>query len=237
MTTQDAATQNATGANALLEPMHKQVNEDVKPFRAMDHAIDPAFLNRWSPRAFSPEPIDDETLMSTLEAARWAASSYNEQPWRFLIARNEEDRKKFLAFLAPPNQAWAASAPVLLLVVSKKTFSHNGTPNSVYQYDAGTCSGYIALQATLNGLIVHGMAGFDRDMARASLGIPSDFDPLAVYAIGRHGDKSLLPAQAQEMEAPSGRRPLAETVMEGGFSASDESAAEADTVNIPAVNK
>ena len=224
------------GANALLEPMHREVNDDVKPFRAMDHAIDPAFLNRWSPRAFSPQPIDDEVLMSILEAARWAASSYNEQPWRFLIARGEEDRKRFVEFLAPPNQAWAASAPVLLLVATKKTFSHNDKPNLTSEYDAGTCSGYMALQATLNGLVVHGMVGFDRDMARAALQIPGDFDPIAVYAIGRHGDKSQLPAEAQEREMPSGRRPLSESVMEGRFSMPKEVAAEKDTDNAATVN-
>lgn len=212
-----------------LQKLHSEVSDEVKPHRRADHDIDPLFLNRWSPRAFSPEPIDDDVLMRVFETARWAASSYNEQPWRFIIARSEEDRKRFLDFLMPANQVWAKNAPVLALFVSKKTFSHNGAPNSVYQFDAGTASGYLSLGAAQNGLIAHGMAGFDRDMARAALGIPTDFDPLAVFALGRHGDKSQLPPDVREREVPSDRRPVAESIMEGRFRADDEAQAEAGT--------
>lgn len=197
--------------------MQDELDPEVQPARHAEHAIDAAFLNRWSPRAFSPEPIDDETLMSLFEAARWAASSFNEQPWRFLLARSEEDRARFLEFLAPPNQAWAKNAPVLVLIVSKQTFSHNGQPNAMYPFDAGTSSGYMTLQAALNGLIAHGMAGFDRDKARAALHIPADFDPMAIFAVGKHGDKNALPPNLQEREVPSGRRPIQESILEGGF--------------------
>lgn len=207
------------------------VSPEVQPHRQADYPIDAAFLNRWSPRAFSPEPLDEETLMGVFEAARWAASSYNEQPWRFLLARSDEDRARFLDFLTPANQAWAKNAPVLVLIVSKKTFSHNDRPNVVYQFDAGTCSGYMTLQASLKGLIAHGMAGFDRDKARAALHIPEDFDPLAVFALGKHGDKSVLPPDVAARETPSGRRPIRESIMEGGFRPAVEEAAETDTRN------
>ena len=212
-----------------LQTMNGSLHEDVKPHRHADHAIDATFLNRWSPYAFSSESVDEEALMSALEAARWAASSYNEQPWRFLIARNEEDHQKFVDFLLPQNQVWAKSAPVLLLVIAKKTFSHNGKENVTHQYDAGTASGYLTFQLAQNGLHSHGMAGFDKDMARASLGIPSDFEPMAVYAIGHHGSTSQLPPEVQARDAASGRRPMKESVMEGRFIESKEERAEADT--------
>ena len=160
--------------------MQDIISPELQPYRQPDFSVDAAFVNRWSPRAFSPEPIPEETLMSVFEAARWAASSYNEQPWRFLLARTEADRAKFLDFLIPMNQEWAKNAPVLVLILSKKTFSQNGQPNGVNQFDAGTASGYLTLQASLNGLVSHGMAGFDRDKARAALGVPEDFDLIAV---------------------------------------------------------
>lgn len=208
-----------------------QINDDVKEIRHADYPIDAAFLNRWSPRAFSPEPIDDETLMRIFEHARWAASSFNEQPWRFVIARSEEDRARFLSFLAPANQEWAKTAPVLVLIVSKKNFSHNGKPNRVYQFDAGTASGYMSLGATLNGLYAHGMAGFDPEMSRAVFGIPEDFEPIAAFAIGKKGDPGSLPDEVRQREIPSGRRPVKDSIMEGRFVVEEERQAEAKTEN------
>ncbi|HEX8835030.1 MAG TPA: nitroreductase family protein [Abditibacteriaceae bacterium] len=211
--------------------MHNEVHADVADVRKADYPVDAAFLNRWSPRAYSPREVEEEKLMSVFEAARWAASSFNEQPWRFIIARSAEDRKRFVDFLAPPNQSWAKNAPVLVLVVSKKTFSHNGSPNKTYQFDAGAASAYLALGAQLNGLIAHGMAGFDADQARATTGLPTDFDPIAVFALGYHGDKSLLDEASAERELPSGRRPVSESIMEGHFVPAAEKAAEDDTEN------
>lgn len=213
------------------EALPEAVDDEVRAVRQADHRIAPFFLNRWSPRAFSPRPVDDEILLSVFEAARWAASSFNEQPWRFLIARTEEDRAKFLAFLVPANQAWAKNAPVIVLVVGKKTFTHNNQPNKTYHFDAGCAAGYFALQASLNGLYAHGMAGFDPDQARAVLNIPADFDPLAVFAIGYRGDINSLPENLRAREQPSGRRPVAESLMEGSFRQAVEVKAETDTAN------
>lgn len=196
-----------------------EIHDDVKSHRHADHEIDAMFLNRWSPRAFSNEPIDDETIARVFEAARWAPSSFNEQPWRFIIARSEEDRARFVDFLMPANQAWAKDAPVLIAVLSKRTFTHNGTDNTVHHLDSGCAWGYLSIGAYQNGLITHGMAGFDRDKARETLGVPDDFDILAIIALGKHGDANQLPEQMREREVPSGRRPQAESVMEGKFTA------------------
>lgn len=194
----------------MNEPkLQAEVAQEVQPHRVPEFEVDAIFLNRWSPRAFSSEPIDDETLMCVFETAKWAPSSYNEQPWRFILARTENDRAVFVDFLMEANQAWAKAAPVLILIVSKKTFSRNGNPNCVNQFDAGTAWGYMALGATQNNLITHGMAGFDADKAREVLGIPDDFDILAVIALGKRAGAA--------PEDISGRRALKETVMEGKF--------------------
>lgn len=216
-------------ANEKSEELHHNIDPEVKPHREAQHTIDPVFLNRWSPRAFSSEEIPDDIVMSVLEAGKWAASSYNEQPWRYIIARKPEDRKKFLSFLVPANQAWAHSAPVLIVIVAKKTFTQNGKENKTYQFDAGTSSGYLALQARLDGLYLHGMSSFDGDMARATLGIPSDFDPVAVFALGKRGHTEDLPQDYRGGEVPSTRRPLSETVMEGSFRDDTDKAADEGT--------
>src|SRR4051812_29589063 len=120
--------------------MHHKISDEVAEARHADYPVDPIFLNRWSPRAFSPREVPEETLMSAFEAARWAASSGNEQPWRFVIARSAEDRKRFVSFLMPGNQVWAKDAPVLVVVCSKKTRAKDGAPNRCYQFDAGAAS-------------------------------------------------------------------------------------------------
>lgn len=199
--------------------MQNEIHEDVKNHRHADFEIDPIFLNRWSPRAFSSEAIPDETLARIFESARWAPSSFNEQPWRYIVAKSAEERARFVGFLMEANQAWAKDAPVLIAVISKKTFSHNNSPNPVSQFDAGCGWGYLSLAAAQNNLITHGMAGFDRDQAREVLGVPDDFDILAIIALGKHGDPSQLPEAVREREVPSGRRPQNESVMEGTFRA------------------
>lgn len=191
---------------------------DARQYRTPDHDILEIFPKRWSPRAMSGEPIDQPTLARVFEAGRWAPSSYNEQPWRFLYARRDTPHwTTFHDLMLPANQVWASKAAVLVVIITKKTFTRNGAANRVAVFDAGSAWQNMALQGAHLGLVVHGMAGFDYDKARAALRVPDDFDICAMCAIGRPGKVEDLPDQLQAVEKPSPRRPIAETIMEGGF--------------------
>ena len=136
----------------------------------------PLFHSRWSPRSFSDREVSTADLEKVFEAARWAASSFNEQPWRFLVGtRGSETYKKIFDTLMPFNQLWAASAPVLILGVAKTTFSHNNTPNRVALYDLGAAASYLTLQAAALGLATHQMGGFDPEAARKAFAISDDY--------------------------------------------------------------
>ena len=192
----------------------------TEKYRTPDHEILDVFPRRWSPRAMSGEPVDTKLLMRVFEAARWAPSSYNEQPWRFLYARRDTPQwPVFFGLLAEANQAWVKPAGALVLIVTKKTFSRNGNPNSVAVFDAGSAWENMALQGASMGLVVHGMAGFDGDRARKELAIPDDFTVCAMVAIGMPGKVEDLPESLRGMEQPSPRRPIGETIMEGKFRA------------------
>lgn len=191
--------------------------------RTADHPISEIFLNRWSPRAFTGEEIPVQTLDTILEAARWAPSSYNFQPWRFIYARKGTAHwESLLGMLNAFNQSWAKSASALIIVLSKKAEIPPGkdaeSPNRTHSFDAGTAWGYMALQASLMGWQAHGMAGIEHDKIRTELRVPEGYAIEAGVAIGRMGDKSTLPEALQAREAPSGRRPLAEVCAEGVFS-------------------
>jgi nitroreductase len=173
---------------------------------------------RWSPRAFSDRPVTPEQVASLLEAARWAPSAYNEQPWRFIVASKSdpETYRKLLGSLLELNQLWARSAPVLMLVLAKKTFTHNGTPNLYAVHDAGMAAATLALQATALGLSAHFMAGFNHATARDAFQISSDYDFGAAIAIGYPGDPETLPEKFRLAElAPRSRKPLADLVYAG----------------------
>lgn len=192
--------------------------------RAADHPIDALFLERWSPRAFTAEPISEEALMILFEAARWAPSSYNSQPWRFLYARRgTEHWPRFLNLLNAFNQSWAKNAAALIILVSKRTLLPSGADKEVdshtHSLDAGAAWGHLALQATRLGWAAHGMAGFDVPRAAAELGVPPGYRVEAAIAIGKPGDKALLPEALQVREKPSGRLPLSQLVSEGRFAA------------------
>lgn len=189
-----------------------------------NHARKPAFktnlliLNRWSPRSMTGEELDEDTIMSLFEAARWAPSSYNNQPWRFIYAkRNTQYWDKLFELLVEPNKVWAKNASVLVVVISNKNFEHNGKFSITHQYDTGAAWENLALEASSRGLVAHGMQGFDYVKARESLGIPDDFDVMAMIAIGKHGPKENLPPNLQDKEYPNDRKPLNEIVMEGSF--------------------
>src|SRR5271155_504962 len=151
-------------------------------------------LKRWSPRAFADREIPADDLEKLFIAASWAASSSNEQPWRYLLGRRgDETYKKIFGSLVEFNQSWAKSAPVLLLSVAKKTFTAKGNPNRTALHDTGAATANLTLQATASGLHTHSMAGFDGDQVRASFAIPSDYEIGAVIAMGYFGEPSTLP--------------------------------------------
>ncbi|HXX98213.1 MAG TPA: nitroreductase family protein [Candidatus Bathyarchaeia archaeon] len=186
--------------------------------RQSTYKINPLILNRWSPRSMTGEELDEDTIMSLFEAARWAPSSYNNQPWRFIYAkRNTLHWDKLFNLLAEPNKVWTKEAALLVVVVSRKNFEHNEKYSITHQYDAGAAWENLALEASSRGLVAHGMAGFDYVKARIDLEIPDSFDVMAMIAIGKKGPKDNLPQQLQEREYPSDRKPLAEIVMEGQF--------------------
>ncbi len=169
---------------------------DPRDNRTPDHPIEALLINRWSPRAMSGEPITDVELMRLLEAARWAPSTYNEQEWRFLYARRDSSHwPTFFGLLADANQVWCGRAAMLMVVLSHKVFTRNGTPNPVHTFDAGAAFENMALQGTAMGLVVHGMAGFDRGKARMALQVPEDYDVEAMVAVGRPGDPDELPPE------------------------------------------
>ncbi|MEJ5862257.1 nitroreductase family protein [Pseudomonas farsensis] len=191
--------------------------------RIADYAINEQFINRWSPRAFSAEPISQETLLSFLEAARWAPSAYNSQPWRFLYARRDTPSwERYLAILNEFNRSWAQHASALVLVISKTTFAAPGSteekPAQSHTFDTGSAWGHMALQASISGWHTHGMAGFDQALARSELKIPAGYELHAMIAIGKLGDKATLAEGLQAREVPSPRRPLSELAAEGEFS-------------------
>jgi nitroreductase len=187
--------------------------------RKADHSVDGIFVDRWSPRAMTGEEIPEEDLMTIFEAARWAPSSYNNQPWRILFARRgSEHWPLFLNLLVPTNMVWARNAAVLLLFVSKTTFDHNGKPSITHSFDTGAAWENLALQGFNKGYVVHGMQGFDYNLARTALNIPDEFQIEAMVAIGKPGDKELLPEELQAREIPNDRRKLEQTICEGPFS-------------------
>ncbi len=191
---------------------------DPLQHRQANHPIESLILRRWSPRAMSGEKVTVEELNRLFEAARWAPSTYNEQEWRFLYAhRDSQHWATFLDLLAQPNQVWCERAGVLIVVLSHKVFQRNGKPNPVHTFDAGAAFQNLALQGTAMNLVVHGMAGFSRDQARANLQVPDDFEVEAMVAVGRPGDPDKLPDELRQRESPSGRHPIEDFIREGGF--------------------
>jgi len=186
--------------------------------RHADHPVDLLFLDRWSPRAMTGEGIPEEELLVLFEAARWAPSSGNNQPWRILYARRESEYwPMFFELLVESNKVWARNAAALLLFISKTTFDYNGEPYPTHSYDTGAAWENLALQGFLKGYAVHGMQGFDYDRARTTLNIPDGFRVEAMAAIGKPGEKENLPEKLQKRESPNERRSLAQTICEGPF--------------------
>ncbi len=198
------------------------MSSQVKPSRVPEHSIHPVFHERWSPRAFAADELSVPELMKLFEAARWAPSAMNAQPWRFLYARRRTPEfARFLSVLAPPNQAWAKNAAVLVAIVSDKLMALPGKEGKVHSashsFDAGAAWANLALQAHLAGWATHAMGGFDRERTQKELEVPADHHIEAFVAIGRPGDPAILPDWAREREKPNDRKPVAELVREGAF--------------------
>ena len=192
--------------------------------RHPEHPIAPIFLDRWSPRAFAPDLISEPELLTLLEAARWAPSSYNSQPARFIYGRRGTPAfDKLLDLLIPFNQSWAKSAAALVFVLSNSLMRPPGqdkdVPSRSHSFDAGAAWMSFALQAQMSDWYTHGMVGVDFDRAFADLDVPQGFRVEAAIAIGRIGDKTSLPEGLQAREQPSDRQPLSAIAMEGRFKA------------------
>ena len=194
------------------------LNSEIHNKRNPTHQINPLFSNRCSPRSMTGKDIDDHDLMSLFEAARWAPSSYNNQPWRFIyVKRNTESWNKFFNLLDEGNKIWAKDSAVLVVLISRKTFEYNEKSSITHQLDAGAAWENLALEASDRGIATHGMQRFDYQRAKTDLGIPEIYDVMAMIAIGKRGPKENLPPKLQQVEFPKDRKPLEEIVMEGYF--------------------
>jgi nitroreductase len=190
--------------------------------REPDHPVAPLFLERWSPRAFDESEIAEEDLLTMFEAARWAPSAFNSQPWRFLYARRgDPDWKRFLGLLIPWNQSWAHSASALVYILSDRLpfTGKEGEPatSHTHSFDSGAAWACFALQASLMGYQAHGMSGVDFERAEAELEVPDRYRIEAAAVVGRIGDPAMLPEKLRARETPSGRRPVADFAFSGNF--------------------
>ena len=194
------------------------IDPEVEKTRSTTFEINPMILNRWSPRSFMPEEIKDSELFSLFEAARWAPSSSNSQPWRFIYAkRNSKNWNDIFNLLIDFNKQWCANASALVVIVSRKNFENNGKPSITHQFDTGAAWENLALQAVSQGLVTHAMAGFDYEKARKDLAVPDDYEVVAMIAIGKRGPQEKLSPELQAREIPNTRKPLSEIVMDGKF--------------------
>ena len=180
--------------------------------------VDPSFVGRWSPRAMSGQALQETEVRSLLEAARWAPSCFNAQPWRFAyVLRDSDHWAGLFETLLEGNRAWAVNAGALVAIVSRKNYEMNDKPAPTHSFDAGAAWMSLALQARLNGLVAHGMQGFDQDSARMVLQVPDVYDLPAIIAIGYPGDAGCLPGSYQAREQPSPRKPLDEIAFSNSF--------------------
>lgn len=198
--------------------MMKPYDIDVKKYRKPEYPIDDLFIKRWSPRAMSGEEITDQELMTLFEAAKWAPSSSNEQPWRFIYAKkNTPHWDAFFSFVSEGNKRWCKNAAVLVVACSKIRFTNYDADNRTHSFSAGSAFQNLQLQGSIMKLIVHPFAGFDEEKAAKDLGIPKEYFVDVMIAIGRQGEIENLEEKDRTREFPTDRKKLKEMVMEGKF--------------------
>jgi nitroreductase len=199
------------------------MNAPVTIHRQADHPVAPSFVERWSPRAFDATPMTEAEVMLLLEAARWAPSAMNLQPWRFVVAlRGEPGFDAIHASLSGNNRLWAGRAAALVVFVSQSKIPQpDGTEreSGSHAFDTGAAWGAFGVQAHLAGWHSHAMGGFDREALHRAINLPEGFVVQAVVAVGRRGNPETLPEALRQREVPSLRRPLSESVLRGGFPA------------------
>lgn len=184
--------------------------------RTAAYLIEPIILNRWSPRAMSGEALEHAEFMRLIEAARWAPSSYNSQPWRFIYAHRDTPAwQKLFDLMVPQNQVWAQAAAVLVVVLSQKNFEYNNKPSRTHSLTTGSAWQNLALQGWAQGLVVHGLEGFDYEHARQNLHVPDDMTVEMMCAIGKPGSIDNLPVELRAQEEPSDRKPVQDLIFEG----------------------
>ncbi len=173
-----------------------------------DLDIHPIIKKRWSPRSFKPSvPVEKDKLRRIFEAARWAPSSFNEQPWRFIVGmKGDSTWDKLFETLAEFNQKWAHLAPVLILTLGKKTYAKTGKPNKVHQYDLGASAAYMTFQAYSEGLVMHQMGGFSKEKAIEVFAVPEDYEPVSTIAMGYQDRPERLIPEMEESERASRQR-------------------------------
>jgi nitroreductase len=204
--------------DSIKKENSEPIQEIKRRTRQPTFPINPLLLNRWSPRSMTGEEMDDETIMALFEAARWAPSSYNNQPWRFIYAKRDTSHwNRLFVLVAEPNKVWAKNAAVIVVVVSNKHFDINGKYSITHQYGAGAAWENLALEASTRGLVAHGMQGFDYERARADLGIPDSFDVMAMIAIGKRRANEYLLMNLQKSKGQNGRKPVRKIVKENRF--------------------
>lgn len=187
--------------------------------RKPSYPINELILHRWSPRAMDPKKlVTEKELMSLFEAARWAQSSFNNQPWRFVyVQRDTPDWSRMFNLMHPFNQLWTKNATYLVLAISHDNFTYDNKPSRTHSFDTGAACQNFALEGYNDGLVVHGMEGFDYDKARTEFKIPADYTIEAMFAVGKPGNIKDLPEELQKREFPSDRNPIESFAFENNF--------------------
>jgi nitroreductase len=206
--------ETATVAEKSIAERNSPEMSQPKP----EHPIENLLYQRWSPYVYAPRPVEQDKLQQCLTAASWAASSYNEQPWTFLVARREDEAEfaKMLGCLVEANQQWACNAGVLMLTVIARNFTKNGKPNRVAEHDLGAAACNMALQAAAIGLAVHQMAGVEVSKIRTTYAVPEGYDPMTGIALGYAGDLASADDElAKRDQDRRGRKSLSEIVFSG----------------------